>query len=306
LRALGLGDLLTGVPALRALRSALPSHELALATPAVLEPLVKLAAVADKVVDIAGLEDDDQLTTLCPRPDIAVNLHGRGPQSTRLLQSLEPQRLLAFGNADAGLVGPSWRADEHEAERWCRLVREGLGAPADPADLVIAKPSESAAVEGAVVIHPGAAFPSRRWPASRFAEVASWAAASGHAVVVTGSPGERQLAEQVAADGGLADTSVLAGRTGLIELAALVARARLVICGDTGVAHLATAFGTASVVLFGPVSPQLWGPPPGREHIALWRGGDQGDPWGESVDPALLEISVADVLEAAEGLLATS
>lgn len=303
LRALGLGDLLTGVPALRALRAALPGHELVLATPSVFEPLVQLAAVADRVADTAGLEDD-QPRVLCRPPDIAVNLHGRGPQSTRLLQRMEPRRLLAFENADAGNGGPAWRAVEHEAERWCRLVREGIGAPADPADLAISAPAEPPAVDGAVVIHPGAASPSRRWPTDRFAEVAAWAASHGHAVVVTGSRGERQLAERVAAEGRLTDPSVLAGRTGLLELAALVARARLVICGDTGVAHLATAYGTPSVVLFGPVAPQLWGPPPGRAHIALWHGGAGGDPWGKSVDPGLLEISVIDVIDAAVRLLA--
>ncbi|PSK61743.1 hypothetical protein B0E53_06352 [Micromonospora sp. MH33] len=57
---------------------------------------------------------------------------------------------------------------------------------------------------------------------------------------------------------------MLAGRTGLAELAALVAGARLVVSGDTGAAHLATGYGTASVVLFGPVPAAHWGPPPDR------------------------------------------
>jgi len=60
----------------------------------------------------------------------------------------------------------------------------------------------------------------------------------------------------------LPDDSVLAGRTTLPQLAALVAEASLVVCGGTGIAHLATAVGTPSVVLFGPVPPEHWGPPP--------------------------------------------
>jgi ADP-heptose:LPS heptosyltransferase len=75
-----------------------------------------------------------------------------------------------------------------------------------------------------------------------------------------------------------------------------------VAVGDTGVAHLATALGTPSVVLFGPTSPALWGPPPGRRrHRALWAG-RSGDPHGGTVDPGLLAISVRDVLEALGGL----
>ena len=95
---------------------------------------------------------------------------------------------------------------------------------------------------------------------------------------------------------------MLAGRPGLRDLAALVAAAERVICGDTGIAHLATAFRTPSVVLFGPVSPARWGPPPDRPwHRALWAG-RRGDPHAAVVDPGLLSIEVPDVLAALDGL----
>jgi ADP-heptose:LPS heptosyltransferase len=72
-----------------------------------------------------------------------------------------------------------------------------------------------------------------------------------------------------------------------------VAGAALVLCGDTGIAHLATALGTPSVVLFGPVPPSLWGPPPDRpQHVALW-----ADPDG------LLDLTVDQVLAAAGRLV---
>ena len=114
------------------------------------------------------------------------------------------------------------------------------------------------------VLHPGGKVPAKRWPADRFAGLARALAARGHRVVLTGSAGERALADRVAHDAGLPPTAVLAGRTGLAELAALVADARLVVSGDTGVAHLATGYGTASVVLFGPVPAAHWGPPADR------------------------------------------
>ena len=300
LRALGLGDFLTGVPALRALRTALPGHHLVLAAPSVFQPLARLAAVADHVHCAAGLAD---LNWTGLTPDIAVNLHGRGPQSSRLLQELTPHRLVAFGCDEAGVAGPGWRPDEHEVSRWCRLVGEALGVPADPADLVIAAPETPPLLQDAVIIHPGAAFESRRWPAGRFSDVAMWASSTGLPVVITGSAAERNVAEQVALGAGLPADHVLAGRTTLVELTALVASARLVICGDTGVAHLATAVRTPSVVLFGPVPPQLWGPPDTGEHVALWHQSGAGDPWGHGVDPALLKISVEEVTDAAGRLL---
>jgi ADP-heptose:LPS heptosyltransferase len=301
LRALGLGDLLTGVPALRALARALPDHDVTLAAPLVLEPLVRLAGVADRLLPASGLEPPSWPGR---PPELAVNLHGRGPQSHRLLTDLRPGRLVAFGCPEAGHAGPPWDDDEHEVWRWQRLVGTELGAEPAPGDLLLDVPAEAPPVRGAVVLHPGAAYPSRRWPAERFAEVASWAAATGRPVVVTGGVGEAALAQQVADLAGLPDGSVLAGRTDLATLAALVAAAGLVVCGDTGVAHLASAYRTPSVVLFGPVPPSRWGPPADGPHTVLWKGDGSGDPWGDDVDPALLRLDADEVVAAAEVRLA--
>jgi ADP-heptose:LPS heptosyltransferase len=95
---------------------------------------------------------------------------------------------------------------------------------------------------------------------------------------------------------------VWAGRTDVVTLARLVAAAGRVVCGDTGVAHLATALRTPSVVLFGPTPPSLWGPPSDRPwHRALWAGGT-GPAHGPHADPGLLRISVEDVLGALASL----
>jgi ADP-heptose:LPS heptosyltransferase len=216
---------------------------------------------------------------------VAVNLHGRGPQSTALLRASGGARVVAFG------VDAEWRDDEHERERWCRLlVSAGLVAGADPLDLrVDVEPDERYA--GAVVVHPGASAPSRQWPVERWRAVAG---ALGRRVVVTGSAGERELAGSVAAGIG----ECVAGTTDVLGLVRLAAAADLVLCGDTGMAHVATAVGTPSVVLFGPVSPARWGPPPDGRHVALWHGGE-GDPHATAADAGLLSISVAEVLDAA-------
>ncbi|MFA1547588.1 glycosyltransferase family 9 protein [Actinomadura chokoriensis] len=294
LRALGLGDLLTAVPALRALRRGTPGARITLAAPAVLGPLAHATGAVDGVLPAAGLGP------LPPagRPDVAVNLHGRGPQSHRLLATTAPRRLLAFACAEAEHAdGPEWRPGEHEVARWCRLVA-AHGFDADPGDLDLPVPAAASPAPGAVVVHPGAAYPARRWPAERFAAVAAALRRGGERVVVTGGPGEAPLAGRVARLAGLDETADLSGRTPLPELAALVARARLVVCGDTGVAHLATAFRTPSVLLFGPTPPARWGPPDRAEHRVLWAG-DPGDPNGHEPSPGLLEISADEAVEAA-------
>ena len=156
-----------------------------------------------------------------------------------------------------------------------------------------------------MLVHPGAAAPGRRWPAERFAAVAGWLADRGHEVRITGSVSERDLARQVAWLAGLPDDQVLAGRTSLAGLAALVASARLVISGDTGLSHLASAFARPSVTLFGPVPPAEWGPPPHPWHQILWAGepGYRGDPHGTCLDPALARITPDQVRRAADRAL---
>jgi ADP-heptose:LPS heptosyltransferase len=182
----------------------------------------------------------------------------------------------------------------------------GHGVPADPTRLDLTPPPGPVpeGVPDATLIHPGAASPARRWPAARFAAVARAEAAAGRRVVLTGGPGEGRLAREVARLAGLPAQAVQASRTDLLGLARLVAAAGRVVCGDTGVAHLATALGTPSVLLFGPTAPALWGPPADRpRHRVLWAG-RTGDPHGRTVDPGLLAIQVDEVLAALEAISA--
>ncbi|MEU5726829.1 glycosyltransferase family 9 protein [Micromonospora sp. NPDC047738] len=305
LRALGVGDLATAVPALRGLRAGFPDRELVLAAPAWLAPLADLVGGIDRVLPTDGLADHPAWPG--PPPEVAVNLHGRGPRSHRMLAAARPGRLLAFANAEAGHgAGPPWEDDEHEVRRWCRLL-DWYGLPADPGDLALRRPTAAGMPAGVTVLHPGSKIPAKRWPAGRFAALARTLADRGHRVVLTGSTGERDLSARIARDAGLPPNAVLAGRTDLAELAALVADARLVVSGDTGVAHLATGYGTASVVLFGPVPPAHWGPPPDRPRhrvldVTRRPGLDRGWRAGVGVGrhPTLAAIQVDEVLAAAD------
>jgi ADP-heptose:LPS heptosyltransferase len=292
LRALGLGDLATAVPALRGLRVACPGARIELAAPNWLAPLVALTGAVDCV-----LPTPDLRPLPVAAPDIGVNLHGSGPESHHSLRTAAPRRMLAYACPDAAFGdGPKWDEREREVDRWSRLLA-WYGIASDPTDLGLRRPAAASPAPGATVIHPGAKSPRRRWPPSFFAAVARALAHDGHRVVVTGDAAERPLAESVARKAGLGVERVLAGRTRIDELAALVASARLVISGDTGVAHLATAYEIPSVVLFGPVPPAVWGPPPDRpRHRALWH--ETVDDGGR-VHPALLRIAPDHVIEAA-------
>lgn len=294
LRALGIGDLLVAVPALRALRRAFDRQRIALAAPFWLAELAALTGAVDRLVPTPRL---GTLHWAATGPAVAVNLHGRGPESIADLLTTGPGRLLSHRHpAFPEVTGPEWVEETHERERWCRML-EWHGIPADPNDLELAHPDAPSPAPEAVVVHPGASVPTRRWPADRFAAVAGELAEAGHRVVVTGDERERDLAQEVAAAAQLPGSSVLAGRLGLGELAALVADAALVVSGDTGVGHLATAFGTRSVLLFGPTPPARWGPPDTGRHAVLWAG-VRGDPFADTVHEGLLRLSTDDALSA--------
>ena len=301
LRALGLGDLLVSVPALRALRRAYPGHRVVLAAPAWLGPVVALTGAVDALLPVAGLG-----TALPPvgpvgSVEVAVNLHGRGPQSHALLDALGPRERV--GHAAPGWDGPVWVDETNERRRWVEVLRHH-GVPGDPSEVGLERPSVPSPAPGAVVVHVGAAYGSRSWPAERFAAVARELAAGGRTVVLTGSAVERDRATAIGAAAGLPDHANLAGRTGLAELAALVADAALVVTVDTGAAHLATAYATPSVVLFGPATVERWGPPAEGPHVVLTDERVRvGDAFGAEPDPALLAVGPCDVLRAAEALL---
>jgi ADP-heptose:LPS heptosyltransferase len=309
LRPLGLGDFLTGVPAYRAIARAFADHRIILAAPAELAALLDFRCGIDELRATLPLEP---LDAALHDADVAVDLHGRGPESHRILLAARPRRLIAFRNASVprSARGAEWIAAEHEVQRWCRMLSHA-GIPADPGDLDLdVRRPQTSALRGVTVLHPGAASEARRWPVGRWAAVARAEHTAGRRVVITGSRAEQPRARQIADRAGLAPQSVLAGGTDLRQLAVLVSCAGVVVSGDTGIAHLATALRVPSVLLFGPMSPALWGPPPGRsQHRVLWHGID-GDPHGASVDPGLLRITVANVVEALttlrEGLKASA
>jgi ADP-heptose:LPS heptosyltransferase len=321
LRALGLGDLLTGVPALRGLARAFPDHRRVLLTPASLAPLVHWSGTGFEVVDMRGVLHVGPLPPgihgqgegrapgagrVCM--DVAVNLHGRGPQSHRALLDRRPRRLIAFRHEHVWRepVAPRWRVGEPERDRWTRLLA-AHGIAADPDDLDLAVPAADVqqvppAWRDATVVHAGAGSPARCWPLDRWAAVVRHERSLGRTVLLTGSIRERPLTRALRRATRVPIEHDLAGRTDPALLAALVNAAGVVVCGDTGVAHLATAVGTPSVVLFGPSTPDEWGPPPSRRiHRVLWAG-RAGDPHGSSPDPGLLAIGVDEVFDALAAL----
>jgi len=133
----------------------------------------------------------------------------------------------------------------------------------DAARQAVAAKLRVAGVAGSyAVLHPtrGIAAASGRWPIAPFAELArALAAARDVAVIVTGAPGDRALAERIARDGGAIS---FAGQTSIAEFAALAEGARAVVAMDSGPMHVAAAVGAPTVGIFALQSdePDRWAP----------------------------------------------
>jgi heptosyltransferase II len=123
------------------------------------------------------------------------------------------------------------------------------------------------------VFAPGAEYgPAKRWPAIHFAELARSLDAPA---VLLGSAKEADLCHEIAGAAGEGHCVNLAGKTPLLQAFALIASARAVISNDSGLMHVAAAFGVPQVALFGSSSP-LHTPPLNDRAQVLWLKQDPG------------------------------
>lgn len=296
LRALQLGDLLCAVPALRALRGALPKAHITLVGLAwarefvdrfdhYLDDFLELPGfpgLPEREFDSAGFVDF--LASAHERHfDLAIQLHGSG-------SFVNPLTVMLGARHNAGYYLPGdycpdperflpYPEDVPEVRRHLALM-EFLGAPSlgEALDFPVREADRQslARLDDAgclrrgeyVCIHAGARYPSRRWGAERFAAVADRLDELGLRVVITGSRWESELAAAVA--GAMRRPSInLAGRTTLGSLAALLDGARLVVSNDTGISHVAAGVHVPSVVVVTGSDPKRWAPLDRRRHRVI-------------------------------------
>ncbi len=151
-----------------------------------------------------------------------------------------------------------------------------------------------------VLLSPGGGWGAKRWPAERYGEVARRLAEDGLAVYINTGPGEHKLAREVkAASGGAAQS--LPCTPGL--LIALTRRAKLFIGGDSGPMHMAAALGIPVVALFGPTDPARNGPYATRSLVLRDAQSRTSYSHTPTEDPGLAAITVDQVVEAARKLL---
>ena len=124
-----------------------------------------------------------------------------------------------------------------------------------------------------IILQPGARYWFKAWPAERFAELADRLASEYTCqVLIVGSRDEEALAQRIH-EAATSRPISIAGLTTLKQFASIVKRAALFVGNDSGAMHIAAAVGTPMVALFGPSSPDEWGPRGGRVKV-LYKGLD--------------------------------
>ncbi len=341
-----LGDLLFVGPALRFLRESMPEAHLAMLVGPWGAPVAERSPYLDAVLvcDFPWFNRQPRSSALGPylllqREARRLHAAGYGTVACLRFDFWWGALLGAMGGAsrrigyDLPLVRPflsepvDWQPERHAVHQNLRLaeqVAHRSAATFHPELEWKVRPEAAAWVdryliergvkagEMLAVLQPGSGAAIKSWTPEGFAAVAAHLQqAHGARIIITGTAGERPLAQAVAAMMPSSPPLVAAGDTDLDALAALLCRSRLVVGVDSGPLHLAVALGVPTVHLFGPADPVLFGPfgPPER-HVVVKAGlrcipcRRLGQPApGTGVADCMQAIPARQVIDAAEALL---
>jgi ADP-heptose:LPS heptosyltransferase len=271
IRAGALGDVVLALPAVAALRSALPRARLrAVGYPAnwavagaLIDDVwsIDAAAMAGLLTNVPG----ESLQKALASSDLVVAWTGHDPTSG--LQTIGVRRIVhAPPTPPPGVHAARWLL-----QSLSQVMAEESGLPVsaiDPqawqlpytgAELLEGRALlEEVRLAGAILMHPGAGAAWKRWPADRFASTGLALIRRGLTVALVEGPadGEAVAAVQDHAGRPFPVLPPMEPRA----LGAILAQTPCYVGNDSGVTHLAGASGAPTVALFGPTDPATWGP----------------------------------------------
>jgi ADP-heptose:LPS heptosyltransferase len=298
-----MGDMMLAIPALRAIRETYPHARIGVISSALNRGVLANSPYVDRVFTYDKRRPASYPAMLrairAERFDLAIVLHTVSFSFTSLMLAVLSGARVRVGSTSRGvgdaltgsylnitlpLPAPAALAGMNEAEHNLYPLR-AVGITTDNlAPLIVpGEASERWAEsfarecwrEGTVrlVVHPGAGKDENIWQPANFAAVVD-EIARRHAVslAVVRGPADaasvRRFEESCGVEG-----RVVAGRS-ITDVAALLRRADLVLCNDTGVMHVACASGARVLAVFGPTDPVRWAPRCETLHIARAPGGD--------------------------------
>ncbi len=277
------GDVLHALPTLEALRDAFPGGHLTWLVEAAYAPLLAGHPALDEVWlaprlrpgEVMVGQNPSRLRRLIARLrtqffDLVLDLQGLLKSAVWVALAHSPRKVGYDRTRECSYLPLTERVapfdkEAHAVQRYLNLAHY-LGAPPAPPRFRLGLAAaagnslEMPADRPLAVLHPGARWPSKLWPAAAWAQVGAWLSReAGCRVVITGSAADADLASGIQARANEPLLN-LAGRTNLPELGRLLQQARLAVTADTGAMHLAAALHTPVVAIFGPTAPWRTGP----------------------------------------------
>ena len=294
-RALKLGDMLCTVPALRALRAAYPKAEIVLlGLPWAKIFVERFHKYVDRFIHFPSYEGlpeqpynkkdtDDFLQAIrLENFDLVLQMQGNGTIVNPLMFLFNAKHVAGFYNDESYIASDLFmRYPEtgYEAQRHLLLMHH-IGIQSNNPDLEFPITEKDEQELDAlylplvknkyVCIHPGSADTSRQWPPACFAAIADYCIENKFTVVVTGTKEEQEITKEFmkCVHHPVID---LTAKTSLGAVAVLIRNACLLVANCTGVAHIAAAVKTPSVIISMDGEPERWAPlNKDRHHVIDW------------------------------------
>jgi predicted lipopolysaccharide heptosyltransferase III len=280
-RLRSIGDTVLATPSLFALKRFLPDAQVDILVEDWVAPVLDNHPHVDNVI---VLERGGFMTRArvarelrAANYDVVYNLHG-GTTATFLTRTTGARHRVGFKSYQYGQLhnhqAPSplliWEQQKtHSVEQQLALLgwtgvpvtdrpRTSLGISPKAAETVDRLLIEAGlSNQNIALIHPAAAFATKQWATEKFARVVEFLAERGFTSVAIAARGEQALLEQLRSE---ASGKVVTLALSLPEVTALAARSQLFVGNDSGIAHVAAAVGTPSVVVFGSSNIAHWRP----------------------------------------------
>jgi lipopolysaccharide heptosyltransferase II len=281
-RLRSIGDAVLSTPSLFALKRFLPNASIDILLEDWVAPVLDGFANIDNVVSVARSSTSSRVRIAARlranRYDVVYNQHG-GTTASLLARATGAKHRVGYGDYQYArlhnyLSPPSsslWgREKTHSVEQQLALLG-WTGVPVTdrpPTQLAVTEVAAAgvsvrlaeAHLEGQPfsVVHPAAAFDTKQWATENFGRVIAELTAKQLPTVVITGPKETALVDQLQR---MSPTSITAfTNLSLPEVTALISRASLFVGNDSGIAHIAAAVETPSVVIFGSSNRAHWGP----------------------------------------------
>jgi predicted lipopolysaccharide heptosyltransferase III len=280
-RLRSIGDTVLATPSLFALKRFLPNAQIDILVEDWVAPVLENHPHVDNVI---ALERGGFMTRArvarelrAANYDVVYNLHG-GTTATFLTRATGARHRVGFKSYQYGQLhnhqAPSplllWQQQKtHSVEQQLALLgwtgvavtdrpRTTLGIAPKAAETVDRLLSEAnLSGQNIALIHPAAAFATKQWAVEKFARVVEFLAARGVTSVAIAAPSEQVLLDQLRSE---TSVNVVTFALSLPEVTALASRSQLFVGNDSGIAHIAAAVGTPSVVVFGSSNIAHWRP----------------------------------------------